>query len=205
MSRFLYVLALATLPLTIPSCTASLDLERFHKAEQATGPGPSGLQYFDVAFSAKSMTSHINEYFEIRVVDKANRIQAKAVYFGVTRPDFTLYMRRVVPKTNAPSRLDYWADHNNSGKYDGIEGGINVQDHAWRRVLADPLPEDVRFITDRYELNFLHDTAFVDIFTDLQGNPISGADTLLPFNLKIVGAGGFVGKMLEVQIGRAHV
>jgi hypothetical protein len=195
MYRFGSLLSLALLSVTLPSCTASLDLERFHKSEQA-----ATVQFYDVRFSTKSMTSHLSEYFEVRVVDRADRVQAKAVYFHVAQPDFSLYMKGVVPKTNAPYRLDFWADHNNSGKYDGIEGGINEKDHAWRRVLADPLPEDVRFTNDRYELDFLHDTSFVDIFTDLSGRKISGEDTLLSFNLNIVGATAYLGKMIEVRV-----
>jgi hypothetical protein len=146
------------------------------------------------------MTSHIGEYFEVRVVDKDNRVQAKAVYEDVTGPDFSLYLGRIMPKANAPYRLDWWADHNNTAKYDGIEGGINEKDHAWRRVLADPLPDDMRLVQGRYDLSFVHDTAFVDIATDLQGNPISGADTLLPFNLKITGAAAYLGKTTEIRI-----
>lgn len=194
--------ALLALPIALSACTASLDLERFKKSEQSVQPGTSTAQYSDVRFTAQNMTSHINEYFEIRVVDKANRVQAKAVYFGVSNPDFTIYMRRLIPKaaTNAPYRLDFWADHNNSGKYDGIEGGINDKDHAWRRTLDNPLPEDVRQTGDRYELTFLHDTNFVDIFTDLGGNKIDGKDTLLNFDLKVVGAGAFVGKMIEIRV-----
>lgn len=194
-------LPLLILPVVLSSCTASLELDRFKKAE-ATTTGSSTVQFSDVQFTALNMTSHLNEYFEIRVVDKANRVQAKAVYFGVTAPDFTLYMSRLVPKaqTNAPYRLDYWADHNNSGKYDGIEGGINDKDHAWRRTLEAPLPEDVKQVGDRYEVTFQHDTNFVDIFTDLSGNKISGQDTLLNCNLNVVGAGAYVGKMIEIRV-----
>ncbi|AKU98398.1 hypothetical protein AKJ09_05062 [Labilithrix luteola] len=198
MYRFGSLLSIALLSVTLPSCTAALDLERFHQSERTASA--SMAQFYDVRFSARSMTSHLGEYFEIRVVDRADRVQAKAVCTHLAQPDFSLYMKGVVPKTNPPYRLDFWADHNNSGKYDGIEGGINEKDHAWRRVLADPLPEDVRFIDNRYEVNFLHDTAFVDIFTDLTGKKISGEDTLLPFNLNIVGATAYVGKVIEVRV-----
>lgn len=193
-------LGAVALPLLATSCTSSLDLDRFRSAEASSVDTAIAVSYFDVRFGARGMTSHLNEYIEIRVVDKANRVQAKAIYDTVTTPDFSLYLRKVVPKANAPYRLDWWADHNNTAKYDGIEGGINEKDHAWRRILADPLPEDMRLSQGRYDLAFVHDTNFVDIATDLQGNPVKTTDTLLPFSGSIEGAGDFVGKMGELRV-----
>lgn len=186
--------------LATTSCTAALELDRFRKEEPASVGSAATSSYFDVQFSAKNMQSHISEHFEIRVVDKNDAVQAKAVYDDIVNPDFSLYLGRIVPKTNAPYRLDFWADHNNSGKYDGVVGGINEKDHAWRRVLAAPLPDDVRLVAGRYELDFLHDTVFVDINTDLAGNKIPGTDTLLPFSLTVLGGGAFVGKPVETRI-----
>jgi hypothetical protein len=194
----LVVLGLA---LASASCTASLELDRFRVEEDAIhSAAPMNVNYFDVRFSAKNMQSHLNEYFEVRVVDRMNGVQAKAIYNDVVGPDFSFYLARVIPKVNAPYRLDFWADHNVSSRYDGIVGGINEKDHAWRRVLADPLPEDMRLVETRYELDFLHDTAFVDIFTDLDGNKISGDDTLLPCDLSVTGAGAYLGKMVELRV-----
>jgi len=64
----------------------------------------------------RARTSHIGEYVEIRVVDKDNRVQAKAIYNDLIGPDFSFYLARVIPKANAPYRLDWWADHNNTAK-----------------------------------------------------------------------------------------
>lgn len=194
------LLGAVALPVVATSCTSSLELDRFRSAEASSVDTAIAVSYFDVRFAAKGMTSHLNEHLEIRVVDKSNRVQAKAIYDTVAAPDFSIYLRKVVPKANAPYRLDWWADHNNSGKYDGIEGGINEKDHAWRRVLADPLPEDMRLSQGRYDLEFVHDTAFVDIATDLQGNPSSIADTLLPFSVSIEGAADYVGKTAEIRV-----
>jgi hypothetical protein len=196
------LLGVVAVPLFATACTSSLELDRFRVGEASSVDSSSAIaiNYFDVRFSAKGMTSHIGEYFEVRVVDRENRIQAKAIYTDVTGPDFTLYLGRVVPKTNAPYRLDFWADHNSTAKYDGIEGGINEKDHAWRRVMADPLPEDMRLVQGRYELQFVHDTNFVDIGTDLQGNKITVPETLLPYSLKITGAAEFVGKTIEQRV-----
>lgn len=192
-------LLLGAVALACASCTASLDLDRFHTDEAAVQSAPINVNYFDVRFSAKSMLPHAGERFEVRLVDRLNHLQAKAVYNGIVFTDFTLYLARVVPKANAPYRLDFWADHNNSGRYDGIRGGINDKDHAWRRVLSDPLPEDMRLTGSRYELDFVHDTAFVDIDTDLDGNPIPEDDTLLPCDITVT-SGSYVGKMVELRV-----
>jgi hypothetical protein len=200
LARIVGLLSLVSLPLTTTSCTASLELDRFKKAAVAAPLDTTTISYFDLRFTAKGMLSHINEFLELRIVDKDNSVQAKAIYTNISGPDFSLYLRKLIPKANGPYRLDFWADHNNSARYDGIEGGINDKDHAWRRILSDPLPEDVRFGESRYELSFIHDTQFVDIFTDLLGNKISGADTLLPLNLKMGGLGAYVDKMIEIRV-----
>lgn len=192
---------LVMLGLATTSCTASLGLERFRTSEDPVqSASPINVNYYDVRFTAKSMLPHIGEYLEVRVVDRMNSVQAKAIYNDITLPDFTLSLGRIIPKANAPYRLDFWADHNQSQRYDGIQGGVNDKDHAWRRVLSDPLPEDMRLVGSRYELEFIHDTAFVDIFTDLDGNPISGEDTLLPCDLNVIVAPDYVGKMIELRV-----
>ena len=193
-------LSAAALGLASASCTPSLELDRFRMEESSMQTtAPINVNYFDVKFTAKSMLPHFNEYLEVRVVDRLNHIQAKAVYNEMVYADFTLYLAKVIPKANAPYRLDFWADHNQSGSYDGIKGGVNEKDHAWRRVIADPLPEDMRLVGSRYELEFLHDTAFVDIFTDLDGNPISGEDELLPCDINVISP-QYLGKMVELRI-----
>ncbi len=181
------------------ACTSSLDLERFRQ-EEARSEGALNVTYADFHFTAKNMQSHLSEYLEVRLVDRNNALQAKVVYVDVQKPDFSVDCPKLVPKANAPYRIDWWADHNNTAAYDGIVGGINEKDHAWRRVLSDPLPEDVRIVDGRYDLVFLHDTAFVDVATDLQGNKTPLTDTLLPFKLGIVGAAGYAGKPIEMRV-----
>lgn len=195
MKRALMVMLLGT-----TACTASLDLDRFQKEEAKATVNSASITHFDFVFSAKNMQSHIDEFMEIRLVDKSNGVQGKAMFVDIPKPDFKIVMPKFIPKGGEPYRIDWWADHNRSNRYDGIVGGINEKDHAWRRVLRDPLPEDVRLIDGRYELSFLHDTAFVDVFTDLDGNPISGADTLLPFKATITGANEWFDKPVEIHV-----
>ncbi len=193
-TTYLIVLALAT-----TSCTSSLNLDRFEK-QQSQAVDSANVTYFDFVFTAKDMQSHLNEYMEWRLVDKSNAVQGKGVIINVPRPDFKIEFARFIPKANGPYRIDWWADHNDSGAYDGIVGGINMKDHAWRRVLSDPLPDDVTLSGTRYTLDFVHDTAFVDIATDLEGNKIPFTDTLLPLKLGIKGADAYVGKDIEVRV-----
>jgi hypothetical protein len=199
-SSLLHLLGLVALPVMATSCTSSLELDRFRMSEATSIDTPISVSFFDVRFGARGMTSHLGEYVEVRVVDKLNRLQAKAVYNDVTGPDFSLYLAKIIPKANPPYRLDWWADHNNTARYDGIEGGINDKDHAWRRVLAEPLPEDMRLVQGRYDLDFVHDTAFVDIGTDLAGNKTSVEDTLLPFSMKVLNGAAYIGKTTEIRV-----
>jgi hypothetical protein len=196
----LRLLAIVALPVLATSCTSSLELDRFRTAEASSVDTAIAVSFFDVHFGARGMTSHLGEYLEVRIVDKQNRVQAKAVYNDITGPDFAMFLGRIVPKSAPPYRLDFWADHNNTTRYDGIEGGINDKDHAWRRVLADPLPEDMRLAQGRYDLDFVHDTNFVDIATDLQGNKVSAEDTLLPFTLRVANGNAYLGKMTEIRV-----
>src|SRR5258708_1410236 len=86
-----------------PPPTPSLDLEGFKKGsadQRSGGPGGTALKDSDVKFSCTAMTPHIGEYLEFRVVGRGNRLQAKAVYFGVQSPDFSFYLHRIVPKVN---------------------------------------------------------------------------------------------------------
>ena len=195
MTRALLIMLLGT-----TACTASLDLDRFQKEEAKATVNSASITHFDFVFSAKNMQSHIDEFMEIRLVNKSTSVQGKAMFVDIPKPDFKIVMPKFIPKGGEPYRIDWWADHNRSNHYDGIVGGINEKDHAWRRVLRDPLPEDVRLLDGRYELNFLHDTAFVDVFTDLDGNPITGADTLLPFKATITSANEYFDKPVEIHV-----
>ncbi|MBX3229673.1 MAG: hypothetical protein KIT84_05000 [Labilithrix sp.] len=192
---------LPLLLLAVTSCTASLDLDRFRKEEAKTSTNVvASVTYIDFRFIARSMLPHVGEDMELRLVDKANTVQGKAVYANVNRTEFKIECPKFVPKSGGPFRVDFWADHNFSGKYDGIVGGINDKDHAWRRELVEPYPEDVQIVDGGFVLNFLHDTAFVDIFTDLEGNAISGEEELLPFQLSLKGIEAYTEKSIEVRV-----
>ena len=200
-------LTLAALALA-PACTSSLDLDRF-KQEAATVQSPASASAFgDLSFACKTMLPHINEYFEVRVVDKDDVVKAKVVYDSLVSPDFSFELAQIIPKSNPPYRLDFWADQNGSFTYSGNKGSVDEKDHGWRRTLENPLqpeapplpPNVVPFTDGRYALTFVHDTDFTDLFTNAAGAPVSFEDTLLGFNASIIGADAFVGKMIELRV-----
>ena len=204
---FLPLVALGALT---PSCTASLELDRF-RSDQSSLQGDGGavnVDYYNLRFTATDMESHLNEYFEIRVIDGSNEVKAKAVYNDVFNAKFTMFMGKFIPTENPPYRIDFWADHNLSGAYSGIVGPINDKDHAWRRILQDPLPNDIQLVGSTYVFDFLHNTTFNDIALDLEGkpvldstgNPIPFEGTLLPFELTVAGANTYLGKTMEIRV-----
>jgi|GEM_PF-1487928 len=201
-TSLLAFLPLAALGALTPSCTASLELDRF-RTDQSSLQGDGGaanVEFYDLRYAATDMESHLNEYFEIRVVDASNAVQAKAVYNDVFNANFVMFMAKFIPKDNPPYRLDFWADHNFSGAYSGIVGPINDKDHAWRRILQDPLPNDIQLVGSTYRFDFLHNTTFNDIALDLEGNPFPFEDTLLPFELTVAGADAYLGKTMEIRV-----
>jgi hypothetical protein len=205
MARIVGFVAVAALTTALASCTASLRLDRFHAGDAgaAAQDGDVGaLKYASVLIATTRVgVTHHNQYFEVRLVDKNNAVVSKFAYDNVSPADFSVFMGSALPTVSPPYRIDFWADNNNNGKYDGTNNGsITNEDHSWRRVLSEPLPDDVTLANGLYTLTFLHDTNFVDIFTDLQGNKISGADTLLPLNLNVAGGAAYAGKMAEVRV-----
>ncbi|WP_394831481.1 hypothetical protein LVJ94_33715 [Pendulispora rubella] len=177
------------------ACSMSIDVDKYHQASE------SSSALMDIKFTASHMTSHMHEDFEVRVLDHTNNVLTKAIYHYVSARDFTLYMKGALPRTTPPYRLDFWSDHNHDAQYGGVDGPVSEHDHSWRRELTDPLPADVKLVDGaRYEVNFVHDYAFVDINRDPGGAAITSTATLLPCQLNVAGSGAFVGKMMEFRV-----
>lgn len=187
------------------SCTASLDLDRFRKQEGGINVIDPTVTHLDMLYRARSMQSHLNQFLELRIVTPTNQIVAKAVYNEVVEPDFTIYMPRAVPRQSAGHRFDWWADHTLNGTYDGVVGGINDADHAWRRFfIEDDDTDDIDLVDGVWQLVFNHNTTFTDIYTDAEGNPIEGEDGLvsglLPFKLDFKNAEPYLDRPIEVRV-----
>ena len=205
LARFLFPLVVISSVVGLGAAACTVDVDKYQSQQGALSQDAGAFTFLDVRFKATEMVSHIGEYFEMRIVDKDDQVVAKLAYKGVTNQDFTLFFKSVVPKVNPPYRIDYWADHNTNhdGRYGGIVGGINEKDHAWRRILQDPLPADIVFTPPRYDFKFVHDTNFVDIATSLSGTKSSidfNGATLNPFNLSVTGGAKYLGKMIESRV-----
>lgn len=96
-----------------------------------------------------SMSPHLNELFELRVVDQNNLNEIGRISLPqVLIPDFTLYIPGF--ELNHNYNIDFYADHNGNGIYD-----VPPVDHAWRLTFNSSNGD---FIQD-----FTHNTNFTDI------------------------------------------
>lgn len=206
--RYLLALVVVGVAGSLPACAESLDFDRFQRSPiKVETPGTAAL-FTDLNFSCKAMLPHIGEYFELRIVDKDDTLKAKVVYDRMVSPDFSFVLPTMIPRSKPPYRLDFWSDQNGSTTYSGNKGTVDEKDHGWRRRLEDslmpeppPLPPNVvPFLAGKYDLVFVHDTDFTDLFTNPAGQPVSFEDSLLDFDLSIVGAGAYAGKMIEVRV-----
>lgn len=183
----------------VPGCFAITDLDKYHNVQDTTSPG----QFQDFRFSVRAMTSHVNELFEFRIIDANNIVQCRGIVSPLGGPDVALVAPSAIPKVNGPYRLDFYADHDNSGGYDGPD----PKDHSWRLdPLADFPADDGNpgTVTVVYD----HNRSFTDINEFPRGKVNPPTDTNVGAKLKFSGMGEFVGKMLNVRVletGTGHL
>jgi hypothetical protein len=143
-------------------CFAIANLDRFHveaSTDDASLPSSLSLTFHDFGF-------HFQQLIEFRLVDDQNRIQCR----GIIRPldqAGTIQVSVNAPKAillaNRPYRLDFYADVNDSGGYDGI-GNVLTRDHAWRIApLADYPTGELTHVANVVQVFFEHNTDFTDI------------------------------------------
>jgi hypothetical protein len=152
-------------------CFAIANLDRFHTSDSAdSGPGEGGVDNPNLP-STLSLTLHdfgfhFQQLIEFRVIDNQNRIQCR----GIIRPldqagtvQISLNAPKAILPMNSPYRLDFYADVNDSGGYDGI-GNVLTQDHAWRVMpLADYPTGELTHIANVVQVFFEHNTDFTDL------------------------------------------
>ncbi|GAB4332572.1 MAG: hypothetical protein Kow00127_24310 [Bacteroidales bacterium] len=95
------------------------------------------------------MTPHIGELFEARLIDKATLMEVERMALDeIPGPEFSLTFSNF---TDGGSYwLDFYADHNDNGYYDGIP-----TDHAWRLTFNN--------LQSGTEHTFIHNTNFSEI------------------------------------------
>jgi len=104
-------------------CFAVVDVDRFHTVD--AGPVTSAIRnpfgaYLDLKLSLVGMTPHVSQLFEYRIIDASNLIQSRGVVNPLGGVDVTVNAPLSIPKENGPFHLDFYADVNGSGGYDGL-------------------------------------------------------------------------------------
>ena len=191
-----------TLVLLLSGCFSVTDLARFHTEEgTAASPASASGQYLDLKFSMLGMKPHVGQILQYRVVDAMNRVQSRGVVQGLpSSTDVTVFAPAAVPKINGPYRLDFFADVNSSGGYDGL-GSVISDDHAWRiQPLADYPADSVAPVDGMLQVTFVHSTSFTDIDDYPSGTKNPAVDTGLTTLIHVQNLPDAVGKLGEVRV-----
>lgn len=178
---------LITSALLSSSCFVVTDLGRFKKADELA---PSNFS--DLKVTVRGFTSHVNEQFEYRVVDKNNAIQSRGfiIPLGGVSAEFSL--KGAIPKQNGPFHFDFYADHDNSKGYD--KRPDTQLDHSWRLPLEDNLID----ANGTYVIVFDHNTSFTNL-----NNPAPAVELGKGFTVHMKGLAPFQNKRVEVRISDA--
>lgn len=161
------------------SCFAVTDLDRFEAAKSGN--------FVDLKFTVRGMSSHVNEYFEYRVVDATNTIQSRGILLPLGGVQAEVFVPGAVPRQNGPFRLDFYADHDASGAYDKLPV---FTDHAWRLDLRD----DMLDAKNTFDIVFDHNTSFT-FLEDQKPREVGKA-----FTLRFANAPDLVGKRVQARV-----
>jgi hypothetical protein len=186
------------------ACSMVVDVDRFHEKAAAVKPGPRAAgasgQFLDLVFTVEGMKPHLTHQFEYRVIDANNLVQSRGVLNALGTMNVTITAPKAIPKSGGPYRLDFYADVNGSGGYDGI-GSVISQDHAWRIEPLVDYPEGaVTPIEGVVQVVFTHSTSFTDVDQHPSGTPNKAKDTGLGASVRLTSFGEAVGKTLLVRI-----
>jgi hypothetical protein len=201
--------------LTLSGCFAVVDVDHFHTATagspdasapdvlaapDVTGSPTMSGEYLSLKLSLIGMTPHLKQLFEYRIIDGNNFIQSRGVVNPLGAPDVIINAPLAIPKVNGPFHLDFYADVDNSGGYNGI-GSVLTQDHAWR---IDPLRDypdgTVTPVDGLVQVTFTHNTSFTPIEDYPSGTPNAPRDTTLGATVQVRGADGLQGRLIQVRI-----
>ena len=106
LKRVLFMAATVAFAGTTNSCFAVTDLDRFEpKVAEAD------RNFNDLRLTIRGFTSHVNQMFEYRIVDKDNTLQARGIIEPLGDAKATMFAANAVPKQNGPFNLDFYADY----------------------------------------------------------------------------------------------
>lgn len=175
----------------------------------AGGSGAAGTagaapvtEFDDLSFSMVGMSVHISQLVEYRVVGNTdNVLRARGVVQPLGGPDAMIAVKRFVPRDPSQTyRLDFYADVNSSGGFDGLDS-VQTNDHAWRF-------ETLSGASGVVSLSFTHSFAFTDISQHPPGTPAPPKEIGAPLSVKIQNLGSLKGKPLDlhvVDVATGHV
>lgn len=186
MKRALLFLCTLVLGAGSSSCFAVTDLDRFETKQGATG------NFLSLRLTVRGMTSHVNEYFEYRIVDATNTLQSRGIITPLGGVEATLFAQGAIPRQNGPLHIDFFADHDKSGGYTPPSNGT-FADHAWRLPL--PAEGNDQGLVD---IQFDHNTSFGDLVDPTPPKEFGKASTV-----KLTNLGGLQGKRIEVRVADA--
>lgn len=163
-------------------------------AAGAAGAAGQATEYDDLSLKLTGMGVHVSNVLEVRVVgDGDNTLRARAVVQPLGAADVAIDVKRFVPRDSSQKyRLDFYADVNGSGGFDGIDS-VQTNDHAWR---IDGITASSGVVS----LSFAHNVAFTDINQFPAGTPAPPKEVGAPLSVKLQGLGALVGKPLELRL-----
>jgi hypothetical protein len=196
------------LAVALAGCTAVLDVDRFREGQSVKDGALNTSPFLDLKFSMVAMKPHHAHMMEYRVIDANNMVQSRGIIDTLHASDVSLFVPRAIPKHNGPYRLDFYADQNASGGFDGL-GSVVSNDHAWRIEPLQDFPEgEVPHVEGQVQVVFIHSTTFTNIDQWPSGTDNKPKDTEIPVRLTLKNLTEFKGKMLEVRVadkGTGHV
>lgn len=137
-------------------------------------PEASGGGQASISVQFSDMNPHIGQLFEARLIDKSTLMEMERTAIDeITGADFNIEFSNV--EEGKSYWVDFYADHNDNGYYDGIP-----TDHAWRLTANE--------VAGTAELIFTHNTNFNEIqFKHM-------------YTLEFEGMTPHVGQLLEVRL-----
>lgn len=179
------------------SCANVVGLEEFHK-RAVSESAATASEYFALKLQLVAMKPHLGHTLEYRVVDANNYVQSRGVIKSMASEDVEIVAQRTIPRTNGPHRLDFFADVNKSGGFDGL-GSVVSNDHAWRIEPLVAEPEKLR-ADDMVTVTFVHSTTFTNVDQFPSGTSNKAQDTGLGARVRVTGLDAYMDRTAEVRV-----
>lgn len=183
--------------LACASCANVTGLEDFHK-RAVSESAATASEFFALKLQLVAMRPHLGHTIEYRVIDANNYVQSRGVIASMTSEDVEIVAQRAIPRTNGPYRLDFFADVNESGGFDGL-GSVVSNDHSWRIEPLVDAPGKLR-ADDVVTVTFLHSTTFTNVDQYPSGTPNKAQDTGLGARVRVTGLDEFRDRTAEVRV-----